>query len=518
MTKADIANALCFQPYELSISETGVSPQDISEALSTLDSFGIPMDDDQKSAINNSLSKVLTLLWGPAGTGKTDTVANYIAARILMVDKYGTVNVVIGSNNYGAIDNLLAKVIKKLKLISPSIPTQFFRVKSSSADDFFDQEISKEGIKELSPTSQGQEDKDAREMIDALNDKGINCVVAGTWKQLTKISANRVEWFDICVIDEATQLNTIAALAYFTMLKNTANVTVAGDYRQLGTIYAYDNDLEAGIYDSIFNYYRNDHIISMQKLNKTYRSNEYVAAWPRVRFYENVYEAHFRDKKASYAQTITSQPIDWPETLMWDDNFIQVLDPNNPIVVIIHDESTSTLSNHFESDLLIALNHLLQISYETTPEDYWNNKVGIVSPHRAQNSLIRNKLIQSGLVDQNDPLAINTVDSFQGKQREVILNSYVVSDPDFIQREEEFILDDRRFNVTLTRAESKFIMLISSSLIRYLSNDPKVAEKASHLQMFAKLYCSSQVGNFNIEHRLEDGSINTVNCQIRVPS
>ncbi len=141
-----------------------------------------------------------------------------------------------------------------------------------------------------------------------------------------------------------------------------------------------------------------------------------------------------------------------------------------------------------------------------------------MSPHRAQNSLIRNKLLQKNFVNQNDPLAINTVDSFQGKQRETILNSYVVSDADFIQREEEFILDSRRFNVTLTRAESKFIMIISSSLIRYLSNNYKTAEDASHLQMFAKLYCSNVIANININHSLEDGSISSVHCQVRIPS
>jgi hypothetical protein len=129
--------------------------------------------------------------------------------------------------------------------------------------------------------------------------------------------------------------------------------------------------------------------------------------------------------------------------------------------------------------------------------------------------LIRNELLKGGLIHQGDPIAINTVDSFQGKQRETILNSYVVSDPDFIQREEEFILDSRRFNVTLTRAESKFVMIISSSLIRYLSNDYAVAEDASHLQMFAKVYCSELFDQIILTHHLNDESSKNIHCQIR---
>ena len=510
---SDIANMLCFHPNELSNAKTKISEAEVLKALKQLKSVGILIDKDQEKAIIHSFLFVLTLLWGPAGTGKTDTVANYLTARILLSDKLGAVNIVIGSNNYSAIDNLLAKVYTKVNKISSTLDTKFYRVKSISAVDFVDPEVPSGKIHEL---TRSQKEK-AVGMIEDIEDKNKNCIIAGTWQQITKIASERVEWFDICVLDEATQLNTIAALAYFTMLKNNANVTIAGDYRQLGTIYAYDNQLEDSIYDSIFNYYRNDHAVQMQKLNKTYRSNEHVASWPRERFYENVYDAFYKDKRPSYSLNYVGKPPEWPDTLLWHDSFLQIIDPNNPIVVIVHDESFSTLSNHFESDLILALNYLLWLSYDTNEEEYWENYVGIVTPHRAQNSLIKNKLIQYGFVKQNGPIAVNTVDSFQGKQRQAILNSYVVSDLDFIQQEEEFILDSRRFNVTLTRAESKFIMIISSSLLKYLSDNYEVAKDASHLQLFAKTYCSKTLSNMTIDYQLKDGGTYKIKCKIRIP-
>ncbi|MFW0696999.1 AAA domain-containing protein, partial [Aliarcobacter butzleri] len=79
--------------------------------------------------------------------------------------------------------------------------------------------------------------------------------------------------------------------------------------------------------------------------------------------------------------------------------------------------------------------------------------------HRAQISSIRNQIACFGnkRLNHEIELGINTVDKYQGDERDFILASYAVSDKDFISSEEDFILSARRFNVTLTRARKKFI-------------------------------------------------------------
>ena len=57
--------------------------------------------------------------------------------------------------------------------------------------------------------------------------------------------------------------------------------------------------------------------------------------------------------------------------------------------------------------------------------------------------------------------------------------------------EEAFILNPRRFNVTLTRARSKFIMLVSEAILHHLPSDTEVARDAAHLQLFVEEYCAS---------------------------
>lgn len=72
-----------------------------------------------------------------------------------------------------------------------------------------------------------------------------------------------------------------------------------------------------------------------------------------------------------------------------------------------------------------------------------------------------------------------------------MLVSYAVADVDFVGSEAEFILDPRRFNVTLTRARSKFVMFVSEAILQYLPADSQVARDAAHLQLFVEDYCST---------------------------
>ena len=72
-----------------------------------------------------------------------------------------------------------------------------------------------------------------------------------------------------------------------------------------------------------------------------------------------------------------------------------------------------------------------------------------------------------------------------------MIASYVVADRDFVAAEEDFILNPRRFNVSLTRARSKFVMFVSDAVLQHLPANADVARDAAHLQLFAESYCIS---------------------------
>lgn len=124
------------------------------------------------------------------------------------------------------------------------------------------------------------------------------------------------------------------------------------------------------------------------------------------------------------------------------------------------------------------------------------------------------RLLRVLQTDMDPPPFVDTVDRFQGQERDLILSSYVVADRDFVASEDAFILSPRRFNVTLTRARSKFVMLISDALLQYLPSDPDVARDAAHLQLFAEQYCSSVCDTIDLPF-FERGALSTMRCKLR---
>ncbi|MHA1731823.1 MAG: AAA domain-containing protein [Promethearchaeota archaeon] len=94
--------------------------------------------------------------------------------------------------------------------------------------------------------------------------------------------------------------------------------------------------------------------------------------------------------------------------------------------------------------------------------------VGVIAAYRAQVRLIRDSVVGalrelvggSGGVQGKDPspaLQIDTVDRFQGREREVVIISLVDSNPERYMS--EIVSDTRRLNVSVTRAKRKVIMI-----------------------------------------------------------
>ena len=112
------------------------------------------------------------------------------------------------------------------------------------------------------------------------------------------------------------------------------------------------------------------------------------------------------------------------------------------------------------------------------------------------------------------PPFVDTVDRFQGQERDLMIASYVVADRDFAAAEEAFILNPRRFNVTLTRARSKFIMFVSDAVLEHLPGDADVARDAAHLQLFAENYCTTIDEEITLPF-FDRGILTSMRCRLR---
>ena len=476
---------------------------------------------EQEELFHKAFQDRISLLWGPPGTGKTTVLAGTILGWVEhCAESNISLRIGVGSSNYNAIDNVLNEVLELLNRRSSllggfSCPMRVVRVRSDASES-----PSNDQVEDIPSSS-----IEAQHLVSEVKSKNVGVIiVGGTWQQLGKLAGNdepSAQWFDLLTIDEASQVQVAAAAAYFLLLKSDGHVVLAGDPKQLGPIYGFEikKDNTQGLFDCIFSYMRDKHNIAPVQLKYNYRTNVEISDWPRKRFYSNEYEAVFPDKRLELAIDIDTKPECWPEQLPWSDQYLRILDPECPVVVLSYSSNIYTLSNPFEAQIVSSLTFLYKKLIDkqhpsVTPEEFWTKKIGIVTPHRAQMAFIRNLLIDAAGIAMDPPPFVDTVDRFQGLERDLILSSYVVADRDFIATEEGFILNPRRFNVTLTRAESKFIMLISDSLLQYLPSDLDVARDAAHLQLFAEQYCDSFSDTIELPF-FEGEDLLNMKCKIR---
>ena len=105
----------------------------------------------------------------------------------------------------------------------------------------------------------------------------------------------------------------------------------------------------------------------------------------------------------------------------------------------------------------------------------------MVVPFRSQASAIRTLLRGDRFAHHPDALqtTIDTVDRFQGQEREVILYSFATSCPDFLNLLGEFLLLPPRLNVAVTRAKTKVILLHSTALREFAEAQAPYSESAA---------------------------------------
>lgn len=114
--------------------------------------------------------------------------------------------------------------------------------------------------------------------------------------------------------------------------------------------------------------------------------------------------------------------------------------------------------NHLEVTVIQSCLQRLNQEISAQGEKY---SIGIITPYRAQLELIRNRLKQIPL--SHIEVDINTVDAFQGSQRDIIIYSTVRSSN---QRRIGFLKEEARLNVAFSRAKRALIIVGDGKFLR----------------------------------------------------
>jgi superfamily I DNA and/or RNA helicase len=160
-----------------------------------------------------------------------------------------------------------------------------------------------------------------------------------------------------------------------------------------------------------------------------------------------------------------------------DDVLDRLLDPEQPVVLLIVDHRGCHQQSELEVEIVTDLAYQLMVEHGLRAD-----QLALISPHRAQNNATADRLSKLlGGRDVTLPL-IDTVERVQGAERDVILFALTTSDPDNV--ESEFLNNPNRFNVAITRARQKLIVVGSRTFFSTIPHTEKALKANSCFKAF----------------------------------
>jgi ATP-dependent RNA/DNA helicase IGHMBP2 len=253
--------------------------------------------------------------------------------------------------------------------------------------------------------------------------------------------------FDVVFIDEAAQ--GLEAATWIPILK-AKKVVFAGDHFQLPpTIKSFQAGKE-GLAKTLFEKVILRNPQAAQLLDLQYRMPEVIMGFSNEWFYQGKLKAAENTKMHQFQD---EGPMEWIDTA------------GSGYSDQVEAESLSTFNPEEARFACEHLNNLIKsIGVSKFKEAGWS--IGLIAPYGAQVRLIRSLIFDSydfpNLKALSEQITIDTVDGFQGQERDLMLISLTRSND---KGEIGFLSEARRMNVALTRAKRKLVLIGDSSTL-----------------------------------------------------
>ena len=410
-------------------------------------------DDFTRVALKAKAAQDYFLLIGPPGTGKTSCALKKMV-ETFHADKDAQILLLSYTNR--AVD----EICKSLASIAPAV--DFIRVGSElSCDEAYRGHLIEN---ELSSCNRRSE----------VYERIRNCrIIVGTVAAISgKPELFRLKHFDVAIIDEATQILEPQLLGILCARGEDEKDAIdkfvlIGDHKQLPAV-VQQNAEQAAIYDesllsiglsnlkdSLFErLYRN--CTAACSSSAIHRSYDMLCRQgrmhPEVALFAN---------RAFYGGRLI--PVGLPHQIEDSDTICRLaFYPSVP-----EKAGASAKINYSEARIVADL--AVRI-YEHHQSDFDESRtLGIITPYRSQIALIKKEIESVGIPVLNRIL-VDTVERFQGSERDVIIYSFCVNYPyqlKFLSNltEEEGVLIDRKLNVALTRARKQMFITGVSELL-----------------------------------------------------
>lgn len=525
-----------------------LSSKQWDQGLSIPDSLSL--NSKQREAIQcMTASSFLSVIWGPAGTGKTTTLSAGVALCLLSNPQ---IRVLVCAPSNTATDNLLlgicaalrklgGKTDSILRLGSPARATTEavypFLFDSKLLADYaselhgakLDFQKAEQAYKRVRAKTKTTGDKKAlyeartefystrTSMLSAQRDCGkrvlatarlVACTLSGASTSLCLRAAESSNGFDLVLIDEASQALDVSLLG--AILLTRGKLILAGDPNQLPPTVLSERAMHSRTFSTPF-INRITSNLTQQKtpntqgvdaagaaisedckdakeigkrsplvmLEQQYRFCHQICRFPSAEFYLGRLVPDDSVKDISLADFLDEE---WFNCV--DDDTIS----KNPTELFVDTCSTNLLEtreegdqsllpqlsilNHGEADIVVKLvDYFVSVLSSSSKVKVPQTAIGCISPYAAQVSLLVGRMeahVAKGL-------EISTVDGFQGREKEIIIISFVRSND---EGDVGFLSDIRRLNVSITRAK-RLVVIVGNSIT--LEKDPTLKAYCNHL-------------------------------------
>jgi DNA replication ATP-dependent helicase Dna2 len=503
------------------------TPRALDTVRAMLSAHGASLNRVQWQAWAAALSRRLQLIWGPPGTGKSRTARAIVTGALLEAALcQRPLRVLVTAPTYNAIDIVLQDTYRDLAaLLPPGTDWEAARLRSYlQAPSPHTSAHLDVALKRQGPSPQAL-DLRARlqrntglTLVGAPPEQTHNLLVASEDTTRPAPSAQQ-ELFDLILVDEASQMDVAHAILAFGALAQGGSVVLTGDPMQLAPIHVAEppRGLESMV-GSIYTYLRETFALPDVTLSENYRANATLVDFAIHAGYPTSLVSHSPTLRLRYHTPLpTAEPANWPSSLWWTPEWARLLDPATSAVCFVYPDGRSSQWNAFESGVVCSLVTMLHDYLATrldgdeppsatlpdrvaprdrayTPTEFWERAVGIVTPHRAQQGHIVAQLQElfssRGSTVASIRSAVDTVERFQGQQRDVMIASFALGDVDQIREEDEFLMSLNRFNVMASRARAKLVVLVSQELVDHLANDIDTLRASRLLKFYANAYCA----------------------------
>jgi hypothetical protein len=288
---------------------------------------------------------------------------------------------------------------------------------------------------------------------------------------VTKPELFQLKHFDLAIVDEATQLLEPHLLGIF-CAKNPSGANAVnrfvfiGDHKQLPAVVLQTKnesrvgepelnaigltDLSDSLFERFYRKYKQEGNTDLfALLSKQGRMHPDIAAFPSDYFYDGRLEC----------AGLPHQTEQWPHHRKRL-NFY-------PVPPSGKDRSTKT--NRKEAEQVVAVCRTLYQNSLDNSEVFQPQSIGVITPFRNQIALIRQLLQESGIPAFAD-IMVDTVERFQGSQRDIIIYSFCIQTesqltalPNWLEENGKRI--DRKLNVALTRAKKQLHIIGNEQLL-----------------------------------------------------